>query len=288
MAAPIATWGAGIHSATRTCWVRACIHARVHAFPPGLGLAAVADPSAEAPIWYLTPTNPPPRVSTGQRCPHAKECGDTGTGPAIPSSSHCTSAHWGHSPLPCLLCLPYTRGWQRRGEGGVAQEEVLGCKELVKGAGKNEQAGPGQSCCHSATGGSDSLGILFSFPPLPALPPPTSASPAQVDLGASPSPHPGAQCSWATGSLLTPGDSDLGQTPAVQAIVSSVGPCLACCPPHRGDPRTAAGLPHAGDPAATIRHYLQRAHPYGSPWTLQQPLLYLFFLLPGLPSPELL
>lgn len=129
VAAPIATWGAGIHSATRTCWVRSCVHARVHAFPPLLGLAALANPSAGAPSWCLTPMNPPPRVSTGQRCPHAKECGDGGTGPAIPSSSHCTSAHWGHSSLPCLPCLPYTRGWQRPGQG---REEVLGCKELVR------------------------------------------------------------------------------------------------------------------------------------------------------------
>ena len=101
------------------------------------------------------------------------------------------------------------------------------------------------------------VGMLFSFPSLPAQPPPTSASPPQADLGASPSPHQGAQCSWATGCLLTPGVSDSGQTPAVQAIVNSVDPCLACGPPHRGDPRTAVGLPHAGDPSATICHYLQ-------------------------------
>ena len=100
---------------------------------------------------------------------------------------------------------------------------------------------------------------------------PSSACPAatnlcltpQADLGVSPSPHQGAQCSWATGSLLTPGASDSGQTLAGQAIVSSVGPCLACGPPHRGDPRTAAGLPRAGDPSATICHYLQQAHPTG-------------------------
>ena len=133
---------------------------------------------------------------------------------------------------------------------------------------------------------------LFGDP----FPLPSSACPAATNLCLTPSggsgglsfSSPRAQCSWATGSLLTPGASDSGQTPAGQAIVSSVGPCLACGPPHRGDPRAAAGLPHAGDPSATIRHYLQQAHPYGSPWTLQQPLLYLFFLLPRLPSPELL
>lgn len=39
--------------------------------------------------------------------------------------------------------------------------------------------------------------------------------------------------------------------PAVQATVNSIGPRPACGPPHRGDPKTAAGLPHAEHPPAT-------------------------------------
>lgn len=180
------------------------LHARVHRFPPLLELAEVADSSAGAPRWCLTPPRSPrpalPRVSTGRRCPRAKERGDTGTGPAPLAA-----------PLPtltlprCLAChVCHTQVDGKGQRGGKKRWATRSWSSELERMSRQVQG----SLAATQLPKSQTLWILFSFPPLPAQPPPTSASPPQADLGASPSPHQGAQCIWATGSLLTPRVSD--------------------------------------------------------------------------------
>lgn len=94
------------------------LHARVHAFPPLLGLAEVADPSAGAPCWCLTPTNHPrpgPGSPLGRGVHVPRNVVTQALDPAPLTAPLPTGDI---SPLPCLPCLPYTSGWQRRGCGG--------------------------------------------------------------------------------------------------------------------------------------------------------------------------